>query len=91
MKKVTFKQLYNALTAVGWATYGHTKTPKGEAHYIAPHNENAVSREKMKDELFCTFGKRIGFIIALPQYAPELSRFAIVLKSLKTLNEEVTQ
>jgi hypothetical protein len=91
MKKVTFMEFYRAITALNWATYQHSKVPNGTLEYITPYNALACSVDELRYELQCLFGERISFFTAVPQYAPELAKYCILLKSQKTLNNEVTQ
>jgi hypothetical protein len=91
MKKVTFMEFYRAITALNWATYQHSKVPNGTLEYITPYNALACSVDELRYELQCLFGERISFFTAVPQYAPELAKYCILLKSQKTLNNEVNQ
>jgi hypothetical protein len=99
MKKVTFMEFYRAITALNWATYSRNTNfyskidgmKIGSLEYVAPQNALACSSEELRYKLQCLFGERISFFTAVPQYAPELAKYCILLKSQKTLNNEVTQ
>lgn len=99
MKKVTFMEFYRAITALNWATYSsvsnfHSKIDGhkiGSLEYITPLNSLACSYEELRYELECLFGNRISFFTAVPQHAPEMAKHCILLKSQKTLNNEVKQ
>lgn len=88
MRKVTFMQFYRAISALNWATYRHAKSANGSLEYITPANSLACSYQELRYELECLFGNRVSFFTAIPQYAPELAKHCVLLKSQKTLNQE---
>lgn len=89
MKKVTFMEFYRAISALNWATYQHANTSEGSLEFVTKANSLACSYEELRYELECLFGNRISFFTLHPQYAPEMVKHCVLLKSQKTLNNEV--
>jgi len=89
MKKVTFMEFYRAITALNWATYSSANTELGSIEYLTKSNDFACSYEELRYELECLFGNRVSFYTAVSEYAPEIKKHCILLKSQKTLNNEV--